>query len=151
MAMPVDGAATHGAHEFGSGLKATREARGLSIEDLSRTTRISAISLTRIETCDWGELPAEVFVTGFVRAYARAVGLDERDVVRRYRQIRDGRSLLPVELAKGYGAGALPPRVRRIWVALALMLVVAIVLVTFPLLLHRGGAPTKAPKGWLSK
>ena len=138
-------------NEFGSGLKATREARGLSIEDLSRTTRISAISLTRIETCDWRNLPAEVFVTGFVRAYARAVGLDEGDVVRRYRQIHDGRSLLPVELAKGYGAGSLPPRLRRIWVALALMVVVVIALVTFPLLLHRGGPAAKAPKGWLSK
>ena len=149
--MPIDGAATQDAHEFGSGLKAAREARGLSIEDLSRTTRISAISLTRIETCDWRELPAEVFVTGFVRAYARAVGLDVADVVRRYRQSRDGRSLLPVELAKGYDAGALAPRVHRIWVALALMLVVVIALITFPLLLHRGGPPAKAPKGWLSK
>ena len=151
MAMPVDGAATQGANEFGSALKATREARGLSIEDLSRTTRISAISLARIETCDWRELPAEVFVIGFVRAYARAVGLDEGDVVRRYRQIRDGRSLLPVELAKGYDAGASPPRLRRVWVALALMVAVVIALITFPLLLHRGGSPAKTPKGRLSK
>src|SRR5690606_12137833 len=60
----------------GAMLVRAREAAGLTLEDLARTTKISRANLTAIETADLERLPALVYVRGFVKAYAREVGLD---------------------------------------------------------------------------
>jgi hypothetical protein len=65
-------------------LRAARERASLSIENISRITRIPEHSLRRLEAGEFEDLPADVFVRGFLRSYARCVGLDADDVVRRY-------------------------------------------------------------------
>ncbi len=60
----------------GAQLRRRREAHGLTIDDLSRITKISRTSLTAIETSDVRRLPAPIYTRGFVKAYAREVGLD---------------------------------------------------------------------------
>src|SRR5262249_10617156 len=62
--------------EFGSRLKAHREARSLSIVDVSRTTKIPEHQIDKLEHGRFDDLPADVFVRGFLRSYCRAVGLD---------------------------------------------------------------------------
>lgn len=52
-------------------LKRTREARAMSLEEVSRATRIPVASIEQIEGDHFDDLPGEVFVRGFLRAYAR--------------------------------------------------------------------------------
>ena len=57
-------------------LKRRREERGLTIEDVSRTTKINKAVLRALEATDVSHLPAAIYTRGFVKAYAREVGLD---------------------------------------------------------------------------
>jgi hypothetical protein len=68
----------------GDTLRRAREAQGLSLDDLSRLTKISVSKLTALEHNDLDLLPGEVYVRGFLRAYAREVELDPEETVQRY-------------------------------------------------------------------
>jgi cytoskeletal protein RodZ len=69
---------------LGSYLKRERELKQVSIAELAQTTRIPVRILQQLETDDHAPLPADVFVRGFLRAYARALGLDAEHVLARY-------------------------------------------------------------------
>jgi cytoskeletal protein RodZ len=73
---------------LGSFLKHQREQRGVSVPELSRVTRIPLASLEAIESDRFDELPGEVFVRGFLKAYAQAVSLLPDDVLARYTSSR---------------------------------------------------------------
>jgi hypothetical protein len=62
----------------------------MSLRDLSDKTKIPERSLERLESGAWNELPAEVYMRGFVRSYARCVGLDPEEMARRYGEIVHG-------------------------------------------------------------
>ncbi|MCP3953247.1 MAG: helix-turn-helix domain-containing protein [Desulfobacterales bacterium] len=61
---------------FGGYLKTVRLEKGINLSAISKQTRISKDTLAALEDEDHARLPAEVFVKGFIRAYARAVGVD---------------------------------------------------------------------------
>jgi transcriptional regulator with XRE-family HTH domain len=65
-------------------LREAREQRGISVEELSRRTKIGVSTLHALERGQTDRLPGGIFVRGFLRAYAREVGLDSEDIVRRY-------------------------------------------------------------------
>jgi cytoskeletal protein RodZ len=69
--------------EFGRYLKQQRELRGLSREELARTTRISPGLIVALEEGQSEKLPEQVFVQNYVRSYAKAVGLPENEVLNR--------------------------------------------------------------------
>ena len=69
---------------FGRYLQATRLEKGISLEAVSKETRIRMATLIQIEEDDCEKLPDEAFVKGFLRAYAKAVGANEHEAVRRY-------------------------------------------------------------------
>lgn len=64
----------------GDRLRLAREAAGLSLADVATRTRITQRHLTAIEKSDFSELPGRTYVTGFARAYARAVDLPEAEI-----------------------------------------------------------------------
>ena len=64
----------------GQRLRAAREERGLSLEDVAAQTRIPQRHLESIEVADWDKLPAPTYTTGFAKSYASAVGLDRVEV-----------------------------------------------------------------------
>jgi cytoskeletal protein RodZ len=64
----------------GDRLRLAREAAGLSLADVATRTRITQRHLLAIEKSDFTELPGRTYVTGFARAYARAVDLPEAEV-----------------------------------------------------------------------
>ena len=68
--------------QVGAKLRDARVARGMSIEDIAQVTKIPRASVAALEANAYDALPALIFVKGFVRAYARAVGLDPGPVVR---------------------------------------------------------------------
>lgn len=69
---------------FGRYLRTRRLEKGVNLEVISRETKIRMDCLLLIEQEDHNRLPAEVFVKGFLRAYAKIIGVDEDDVIRRY-------------------------------------------------------------------
>jgi len=68
----------------GAGLRRARLRRGLEIDQLASITKISPNYLRCIEEERYDELPAVVYVRGFVAASARALGLDPDEAVNRY-------------------------------------------------------------------
>lgn len=69
---------------FGEELRREREIRGISLKEISDATKISKRFLDAIERNDHKTLPAPVFTRGFVREYARYLGLNSEDMVNRY-------------------------------------------------------------------
>jgi cytoskeletal protein RodZ len=60
----------------GEMLRAAREARKLSVEQVNRETKISVQTIQALEADDFGAFPSETYVKGFVRTYAEFLGLD---------------------------------------------------------------------------
>ncbi len=69
---------------FGEELRREREIRGISLKEISDATKISKRFLDALERNDHKTLPAPVFTRGFVREYARYVGLNVEEMVNRY-------------------------------------------------------------------
>lgn len=67
--------------EFSDQLKQARLARGLSLHDIARVTKISISLLEALERGDFARLPGGIFSRSFVRAYAIEVGLDPEPTV----------------------------------------------------------------------
>jgi cytoskeleton protein RodZ len=73
-----------GSSDVGAQLRSTREARGLTLETMAHRTRVQPRILTAIEENDLRSIPPKPFGRGFVRAYAREVGLDPERAVHDY-------------------------------------------------------------------
>src|SRR5437660_1831931 len=69
---------------FGEELRREREIRGISLKEIADATKISKRFLESIERNDHKTLPAPVFTRGFVREYARYLGLNAEEMVSRY-------------------------------------------------------------------
>jgi hypothetical protein len=65
-------------------LRAGRAQKGMSLESVAKVTKIQPRILERLEAGKLEGLPAEVFVRGFIRSFARCVGLDEAEALQRY-------------------------------------------------------------------
>lgn len=70
--------------EFGTELRKERESRGIGLEAISDSTKISGRYLAALEQEHFEQLPGGVFNKGIMRSYARVVGLDEEAWVSRY-------------------------------------------------------------------
>ena len=60
----------------GQRLRAAREGKGLTLEDVAAQTRIPRRHLESLENGDWERLPAPTYTNGFAKSYATVVGLD---------------------------------------------------------------------------
>jgi len=69
---------------FGRYLRSEREQRGISIEDISRATKISPSQLKALESDEMDALPTTAYVKGFIRAYSKHLGLDPNDALIRF-------------------------------------------------------------------
>ncbi len=74
-----------GSHHIGAELRACRESRGESAADIAQALNIQTHYIRAIEDLDSGALPAVGYVLGYVRSYARHVGLDSAAAVARYK------------------------------------------------------------------
>jgi cytoskeleton protein RodZ len=69
---------------LGEKLRQAREERGLTISEVAEQTRISALYLESIENDDYRTLPGGIFNKGFVKSYAKHVGLNEQEALQDY-------------------------------------------------------------------
>ncbi|MEO5612182.1 MAG: RodZ domain-containing protein [Sphingomicrobium sp.] len=75
----------------GQRLRAAREGKGLSLEDVAAQTRIPRRHLESLENGDWERLPAPTYTNGFAKSYATVVGLDRVEIGERLRSEMGGR------------------------------------------------------------
>lgn len=75
----------HSGADVGQALRAMREARGLTLEQLSETTRVRASFLAALEEMQLDQLPSRPFVIGYIRAYAQALGADPDAAAERFK------------------------------------------------------------------
>jgi cytoskeleton protein RodZ len=69
---------------FGARLKQEREQRGVTLDDISLSTKIGTRMLRALEEEHFDQLPGGIFNKGFIRAYARTLGMDEEQVIAEY-------------------------------------------------------------------
>lgn len=67
-------------------MRSAREAAGMSLKDIAEHTRVPLRHLEALEEGNYAELPGMTYCAGFARAYARAVGLNEADLVAQIRE-----------------------------------------------------------------
>ncbi len=125
---------------LGAHLQRERALRGMSIEEMSSTTRIPLASLRALEGDRLDELPGDVFTKGFLRAYAKALDIDEDRVLSLYERDRVAtpNPLELVSVQKG-GKGA-----RRFGVMIAIVTLIILftlaISIAFRPRQHRGPA-----------
>src|SRR4029077_7177013 len=73
-----------GAEVTGAFLKKLRESRGIELGDIAQRTKISERYLRAIEDERFSDMPAAVYVRGYVMEYARAVRVDAQRVAESY-------------------------------------------------------------------
>ena len=74
--MTVTGAGPGTVNAPGAMLRAARERAGLSQDDIAGKLKLAPRQIAAIEIGDWNSLPERTFTRGFMRSYARIVGLD---------------------------------------------------------------------------
>lgn len=114
---------------IGPMLKKTREQKRMSVAEVSRVTRIPAGTLDAIEADRFDDLPGEVFVRGFLKSYAQAVGLPPSEILARYASTRSVPIVTPLPAQSP--VTAVRGQNRRLGVAIAF--VVLLILVTLAL------------------
>ncbi len=72
---------------LGEKLRQAREERGITISEVAEQTRISALYLGCIENDDYRTLPGGIFNKGFVKSFAKYVGVDEQEALQDYAQL----------------------------------------------------------------
>ncbi len=75
------------AESLGEKLRKAREDREISISEVAEQTRISALYLQSIENDDYGPLPGGIFNKGFIKSFAKYVGVDEGEALASYARI----------------------------------------------------------------
>lgn len=103
----------------GQRLLAAREAAGLTLAQISAQTKIPTRVLTLIEAGDFSALPSRTYAIGFTRNYARALGLDEEQLVTEVRQELGHGAQAEAEAAPTFEPGdpARVPTARFAWAA----------------------------------
>src|SRR5579863_3517545 len=69
------------------GVKSWRQQKGISLETIADSTKLSIRQLDAIEVGDFKRLPGGIYNTNYIRQYARAIGFDETDLLTYYNQV----------------------------------------------------------------
>jgi transcriptional regulator with XRE-family HTH domain len=141
---------------LGEDIKAAREKKGLTLRQLSEKTRISLTFLKALEDEDYSVIPGDVFVVGFIRNCARELGLNEKEVIARYKEQQ--RALTPAQQPEekpaeteiksaAMKAGSIPVNKRRpLYLVLMAGLVLGGILTAVALYMTRPAPVPPAPK-----
>ncbi|MGE5507635.1 MAG: helix-turn-helix domain-containing protein [Chitinophagales bacterium] len=123
--------------EIGQLLREARERQGIPLEQVYEATRINPRYVAALETGEFEVIPGEVYLKGFLREYARLVGLDGEELVGRYRELKAALAPPPAEPVRGVRVAWQAPRRRvrvqerrktagRRWLALVVVALAAL-------------------------
>jgi cytoskeletal protein RodZ len=110
----------------GQKLKEQRLTKGLTIEQASKDTRIRASYLSAIEKGEYPKLPASTYIQGFLRNYAKYLGLPEQEILAIFRREFDEKKAFAV-LPKGLVKEDFP--IKRIKLADTAKIIILLVIV----------------------
>ena len=112
---------------LGEQFRAAREARGITLSEVAERIHIRSVYLQAIEEEDWPSIGAAVYVRGFLRTYARFLGLDPEGAVAQFNDLTGIVPQIPIGTAsldaEPEGQGRSGP---SIWVWLAGIVAVAL-------------------------
>ena len=129
----------------GAYLQRLRAAKGAALGDIARATRVGRCHLEALEGNESGELPAPVFVKGFIRAYCEFLETKPDEALARYRPHR-GPVATPPRFAGGRGGRGAPSRLGSpITVSLLLLAVLSGALIAVNLGLRSGRSSVATP------
>jgi cytoskeletal protein RodZ len=94
---------------LGARLRSAREAKGLTLDDVEKITRIRARFLAALEAETFAEIPSPVQVRGFLRNYAQHVGLNAEEILALYEQRRGQAAAAPLEASPRPAAPPVKP------------------------------------------
>jgi len=92
---------------LGEKLRQAREERGMTISEIAEQTRISGLYIESIENDDYRILPGGIFNKGFVKSFAKTVGVDEQEALQDYAALVGNQSNQIVDGPKTYRAEVL--------------------------------------------
>ena len=67
-------------------LKDWRQSRGISLDSIAESTKLSVRQLRAIESGAFRDLPGGIYTTSYIRQYARAIGFDETRLLASYHE-----------------------------------------------------------------
>lgn len=76
----------HQTLSVGAKLKAKREEKSMSLEDVASKTRVTIRHLEAIENSEYSKLPGKTYVIGFTKSYARCVDLNDAEIAAELRE-----------------------------------------------------------------
>jgi cytoskeleton protein RodZ len=126
----------------GERLRAAREEKKLSLEDIAAQTRIPQRHLESIETAEWDKLPAPTYTIGFAKSYASSVGLDRTDIGDQLREEMGGQRFTSSQAEVIEAAD--PARTMPKWLVLGAIAAVILIVVLMSWLDRRSLEPTAA-------
>lgn len=129
----------------GERLKAAREQKKLSLEDIADQTRIPLRHLQNLEAGDWSNLPAPTYTIGFAKSYASAVGLDRTEIGEDLRAEMGGQRFESGGNAEVFEP-ADPARTMPRWLVLSAIGAIVLLVVIMTWLNNRSLEPDVAPE-----
>ncbi len=140
----ADGRDERRAPSAGEQLRAAREQRGLSVAAIADGLRLKAGQIEALECDEHGSFPAAIFVTGYIRAYARLLDIDPEPLLKDVRA-PEAAPAQPLRSPVVVGRTRLRQGVQPLMALLVLLLAVAFVLAAVVLWLRGGNALPPAP------
>jgi cytoskeletal protein RodZ len=132
---------------FGNCLRRAREDRALTIGDISASTKVPRSAIEQLEAGALSSLPAHVFVRGFIRSYAKAVGINETQPLSLFDRAVNAKTeaarveavspVIDPSLSGGVPDEVESGRRRGLGIAVFVIVLVLIATITFSLLLRR--------------
>ena len=126
----------------GERLRAAREAKGLSLDEIASQTRIPLRHLQSLEESDWSKLPAPTYTMGFAKSYASAVGLDRNEIAEDLRAEMGG--FRPDSTGSEVFEPADPARTMPKWLVLGAIAAIVLVVLALSWLNNRSLQPEPA-------
>lgn len=87
---------------LGEKLRQAREERGITISEVAEQTRISPLYIESIEKDEFKILPGGIFNKGFVKSYAKYVGVDENEALQDYARQMAAAETEPLDEYRNY-------------------------------------------------